>query len=75
MPSLTVAEAQAQLPALIHQLGPGDEIVITEGDKPVARLTRPAAEKPRPVFGSCKGLLTIHAEDDAHLEHFAEYMP
>ena len=33
------------------------------------------AEKPRPVPGRCKGMLTIVAEDDEHLEDFKEYMP
>ena len=27
-----------------------------------------------PVFGSCKGMLTIVSEDDEHLKDFAEYM-
>jgi len=40
MASLTIQEAQAQLPDLIHRLTPGDEVVITENDQPVARLAR-----------------------------------
>jgi hypothetical protein len=27
-----------------------------------------------PVFGSCKGMITIVAEDDEHLKDFEEYM-
>jgi hypothetical protein len=27
-----------------------------------------------PVFGSCKGMLTIVSEDDEHLKDFEEYM-
>ena len=75
MPTLSVAEAQAQLPQLIDQLRPGEEVIITRGDRPVAKLVTPNPEKPTPVFGSCKGMLTILAEDDDHLKDFAEYMP
>jgi hypothetical protein len=28
----------------------------------------------KPVFGSCQGMLQVLAEDDEHLQDFAEYM-
>ena len=31
-------------------------------------------EKPQPRFGACKGMPRILAEDDEHLNDFAEYM-
>ena len=65
-------EARTKLKDLISQLGPDDEIVITENSQPIARLLAP---KPRPQFGGCKGMLTIVQEDDEHLEDFQEYMP
>ena len=75
MATVTIQEAQAKLPELIHKLTPGDEVVITENNQPVAKLVAPPAEKPRPLPGRGKGMLTILAEDDEHLEHFKEYMP
>jgi len=75
MSKVTIQEAQAKLPDLIHQLMPGEELVITENDLPVAKLVAQAAEKPRPMAGRCKGMLTILAEDDEHLQDFKEYMP
>jgi antitoxin (DNA-binding transcriptional repressor) of toxin-antitoxin stability system len=51
------------------------EIVITRDDTPLAQLTPMRHAKPRPQFGSCKGILTIVSDDDEHLEHFKEYMP
>jgi hypothetical protein len=36
--------------------------------QPVAELRSLAAAKPQPQFGSCKGMLTVVAEDDEHLE-------
>jgi prevent-host-death family protein len=76
MTTVTIQEAQAQLPDLIHRLNPGEEVVITENDQPVAKLV---SEKPplrqRPEPGLCKGMITIVADDDEHLKDFAEYMP
>ena len=72
---VTLGEAKARLGELIEHLAPGDEVVITEGDRPLARLLPAAANKPQPQFGSCKGMLTIVSDDDEHLEDFKEYMP
>ncbi len=74
--TITVEEAQAQLKELIHRLAPGEEIVITENQRPVAKLV---AERPkpkqRPGPGLCKGMITCIAPDfDAPLEDMREYM-
>ena len=42
MATVTIEEARDKLPELIHRLTPGDEVVITENDQPVARLTAAA---------------------------------
>ena len=75
MSTVTIEEAQAQLPELIAKLGLGEEVIITCNQQPVAQLIPLPSTKPQPVFGSCKGKLTIVSEDDAHLEDFKEYMP
>jgi antitoxin (DNA-binding transcriptional repressor) of toxin-antitoxin stability system len=75
MVTVTVQEAQAKLPDLIHNLTPGDEVVITENNLPVAKLVASPAHQIRPQPGRGKGMLTILVEDDEHLEHFKEYMP
>jgi antitoxin (DNA-binding transcriptional repressor) of toxin-antitoxin stability system len=76
MGTITLQEAQAQLPSLIHNLQPGEELVITENERPLAKLV---GQLPTPRFprqkGSAKGKLTIRIEDDEHLETFKEYMP
>lgn len=78
MTSVTIQEAQASLPELIHALQPGEELVIVENDRKVARLVseQPQA-KPglRPPPGLGKGFITIIADDEEHLQDFAEYMP
>jgi antitoxin (DNA-binding transcriptional repressor) of toxin-antitoxin stability system len=75
MTILSLAEAQARLPELVRSLTPGDELVITENSKPIAKVTAVNAEKPRPVPGTAKGMLTILKEDEEHLKDFEEYMP
>jgi antitoxin (DNA-binding transcriptional repressor) of toxin-antitoxin stability system len=75
---ITVEEAQAKLKELIHQLAPGEAIVITENQQPVAKLVseqpKPAKQH-RPGPGLCKGMITYMAPDfDAPLEDMREYM-
>jgi len=75
MTTVSVAEAQTRLPELLEQVAAGQEIVITRDDTPLAQILPIRQAKPRPQFGSCKGMLTIVRDDDEHLEHFKEYMP
>jgi prevent-host-death family protein len=75
MSTVTIEEAQAKLPELIDKLVLGEEVIITRNQQPVAQLIPPPAAQPQPVFGSCKGMLTIVSEDEEHLEDFKEYMP
>jgi prevent-host-death family protein len=75
MSSVTLQEAQSRLGELIEQLRPGDEVVITRDQRPVARLT--TADRPNPVgrqFGTMKGTVLHVAPDfDAPLDDFREY--
>jgi antitoxin (DNA-binding transcriptional repressor) of toxin-antitoxin stability system len=43
MTRISIEQAQAKLTDLIHDLGPGDELMIIENDQPVARLVRESA--------------------------------
>jgi antitoxin (DNA-binding transcriptional repressor) of toxin-antitoxin stability system len=73
--TVTVEEAQAQLKELIGNLAAGEELVITEGQRLVAKIVGhgPAAHMPRRA-GSAEGKLIILREDDEHLKDFEEYM-
>ena len=62
-----------QLPDLIESVIKGEEIVFTQNDLPVARLIAVRQEKPRPQFGSAKGLFTMAEDFDAPLGDFDEY--
>lgn len=76
--SITVAEAQANLKQLIDKLIPGQEIILVENQRPVAKLVGESAKPPlmpRPGPGLCKGMITYIAPDfDAPLEDMKEYM-
>ncbi len=73
--TITVEEAQANLKRLIHQLSPGEELVITENQKPVAKLVSEPGKKRQPrKAGNCIGMIRIVADDDEHLKEFEEYM-
>lgn len=72
MRSVTVQQAQAELAKLIESLQPGEELVITLDNQPIAKLVR---QKRQRQFGLGKGKLTVIQEDDEHLQDFREYMP
>lgn len=74
MTTVTIKEAKAKLAELIEQTPPGEAVVITRNDVPVAQLVPLPVTMPEPIFGSCRGMLTMLAEDDEHLADFAEYM-
>jgi antitoxin (DNA-binding transcriptional repressor) of toxin-antitoxin stability system len=77
MATMTILEAQAELMNVIHRLAPGDEVVITENDLPVARLvpTTPIAPKKPRQPGTLRGTVLYMAPDfDAPLDDFKEYM-
>jgi antitoxin (DNA-binding transcriptional repressor) of toxin-antitoxin stability system len=73
--TISIQEAQSNLSELIHKLLPGEEVVITEGDLPVARLVPAAAPPSSRKLGTMKGTVRYMAPDfDAPLDDFKEYM-
>ena len=77
MATVTLQEAQATLSDLIHRLRPGEEVVITENDQPIARLvpavpTAPPRRMPR--LGTLRGTVLSMEHFDDPVEDFAEYM-
>jgi antitoxin (DNA-binding transcriptional repressor) of toxin-antitoxin stability system len=68
----TIEEVQASLSSLISRLKPGEEVVILEHDRPVARLV---GEPRQRKLGGGIGKLVLVEDDDSHLDDFKEYMP
>ncbi len=76
MISISLEEAQEKLSELIHNLKPGEELLITENSQRVAKLIGEVYPQNLPrKKGSAKGKLIIHSDDDEHLEYFNEYVP
>ncbi len=74
MSTITLEEAQATLSEVIHRLTPGDEVVITEGDQPVAKIIPTESIGPCRL-GALRGTVLYMAPDfDAPLDDFKEYM-
>lgn len=76
--TISIDDAQARLKELIHQLAPGEEVIIIENQQPVAKLVSEpsnprAALRPPPGLG--KGFITVVSDDDEHLKDFGDYMP
>jgi antitoxin (DNA-binding transcriptional repressor) of toxin-antitoxin stability system len=80
--SMTIAQASAQLGQLILGLAPGDEIVLTENDLPVAKIV-PGPGKKEPntppkqrMPGAWKGkLIPLDETETGILEMFKDYAP
>ncbi len=62
-----------QLPDLIDSVINGEEVVFTQNNLPIAKLVAVRQEKPRPQFGSAKGLFVLAEDFDEPLEDFDEY--
>ena len=74
MHQVDLDEAKSHLPDLVEAAIKGEEVVITKDDQPVVKLVPIVLTKPRPQFGSAKGLITMSEDFDEPLEDFDEYM-
>lgn len=74
MQEVSVEKASTiRLPDLIDSVMDGDDLIFTQNDRPVAKLTAVRQEKPCPQYGSAKGLFVMADDFDAPLEDFDEY--
>ena len=75
MTAASIKDAKAKLSELIHKLKPGDEVIITEKNVPVARLLPAATPPAKRKLGSLRGTVKYMAPNfDAPLDEFKEYM-
>jgi prevent-host-death family protein len=75
MQTITVQEAQSHLAEIITGLQPGEEVVLTENGRPLAKLVRAERTSWPCKAGSAKDkILWIAPDFDAPLDEFKEYM-
>ncbi len=76
MSPISIADAQANLPEILAELRPGEELPLIDGGRVIARIVGESVPvEPRPGPGLARGMLTIVSDDEEHLRDFAEYMP
>jgi antitoxin (DNA-binding transcriptional repressor) of toxin-antitoxin stability system len=75
--TITVEEAQSHLAEIIGKLPPGEEVILTRDDKPVATIkATPVPSRDPPLLGTLKGTILYIAPDfDDIPEGFEEYLP
>lgn len=74
MITVTLEEARNKLASFIRNLKAGEELWIMENDRPIAKIIgQTAISSHRPGPGLCKDMITIIADDEEHLEYFADY--
>ena len=74
--TMALEDIKLTLPELLDSMTPGDEVILTRNQQPVAKLVSEAA-KPgqRPPPGLGKGSILFMAPDfDEPLEEMQEYM-
>ena len=74
MATVTIQEAQAHLPQLLEQLGPGEEFTITQQGEPLAQVKKTERTSWPCKAGSAQGKIHLAADFDAPLDDFKEYM-
>jgi len=62
-----------QLSDLIDSVINGEEVVFTQNNLPIAKLVAVRQEKPRPQFGSAKGLFEMAEDFNEPIADFDEY--
>jgi antitoxin (DNA-binding transcriptional repressor) of toxin-antitoxin stability system len=77
MQTIDVQQAESHLAEIIENLSPGEEVVLTRDDKPVATIrATPSEARPRRKFGTLKGTILYIAPDfDDIPEGFEDYLP
>lgn len=75
MHQVNLKEAQTQLAELIEAVASGEEVVITRSDGASFKIVQISTTKPRPIFGSAKGLVRMSDDFDEPLEDFEAYAP
>lgn len=65
--NVNITEAQNQLPALLELALAGNEIVITEDDKPLVKLVPVGVPKKKRVAGLNRGKISMSEDFDAPL--------
>jgi prevent-host-death family protein len=70
---ISLEEAKQCLSTLVEQAMAGEDVVITQDNKPVARLVAAVESAAKAEFGSAKGAIIIAEDFHEPLDDFKEY--
>jgi prevent-host-death family protein len=75
MQRVDMKQAKNHLPELIEQTIGGNEVIITQGGKPLVKLVAFSQNNlTQRHFGSAKGLIKMAPDFEAPIEDFKDYM-
>jgi antitoxin (DNA-binding transcriptional repressor) of toxin-antitoxin stability system len=73
MTTITIEQAQRNLSRVIDDVTLGEHVVITRDHIPVAELAPVTQFRPKPMFGSAKGMVKMSDDFDVPIEGFEDY--
>lgn len=74
MQTVDLKQAKNHLPELIEQTIGGNEVIITQGGKPLVKLVALSKhDRGQRHFGSAKGLIKMATDFEAPIEDFKDY--
>ena len=74
MQQVDITEAKIKIESLLQSALEGEEIVITQNERPILKLIQLAQPAKRRQRGSAKGQIWMSPDFDEPLEDFREYM-
>jgi len=74
--TIAIQQAKEQLSEIIDNLSPGEEVILTRDNMPVATIRATPSSREPPRFGTLRGsILHIAPDFDAIPEGFEDYLP
>jgi prevent-host-death family protein len=74
MTQVDIQQAKERLSELIERAVRGEEVVISQDDRPLVKLAHIAGQRRPRQFGSAKGLITMTEDFDDFIENFRMYV-
>ncbi len=71
--TIEIPQIQVEWMKLLEAASRGEEVILTRGAQPVAKLVQAKAGEEDLRYGSAKGLVTIQPNFDDPIEGFEEY--
>jgi prevent-host-death family protein len=72
--AIDLNHARTQLPELVRQAARGEDVILTDGGEPVAKIIPITRVQGPREFGSARGLIHMADDFDEPLEEFIDYM-